>query len=335
MKVKLAYAPRIRRVLITGMPLLFIVHFFQPLAVAQAQPEYRVQWIGQFPGEDAEKASGLGDHLSRIVFGKKTGVVVRPFNVVASDPEKYWILDQGAGRVFAVVNGESVRIRAMRKGKEDFPSLVGMCSMGEGEFLFTDSRLNRIMFLSERDLKVFADSLSLHQPTGIAFNRESGEIWVVETGAHQISILNRKGQRLRTIGSRGTGPAQFNYPTFIWMDGRGRVYVVDSMNFRVQIFNARGTWEGMFGSSGDATGDMARPKGVATDSRGHIYVSDALFHAVQIFDDQGNFLYSFGAQGNGSGEFWMPAGIYIDDQDRIYVADTYNGRVQVFQVVKK
>ena len=289
---------------------------------------------GQFPGPADENTSSFGDRLSTLVFGKKPREVIKPFNVLAADPGHYWILDQGAGGVFEVQDGEGELIRSMKRASQDYPSLVGLSETCSGDILFTDSRLNRIMRMTGGQLSPFAESLGLNQPTGIACNPVSGEIWVVETGAHRISVINKDGEQIRTIGGRGTIPGLFNYPTFIWIDAGGRVYVVDSMNFRVQVLNEQGQVEFSFGEPGDATGNMARPKGIATDSKGHIYVADALFHAVQIFDDQGNFLHSFGSQGQQEGEFWMPSGLYIDDGDHIYVADSYNGRIQIFELVK-
>jgi len=303
-------------------------------AGAQTADEYKVQWVAEYPGEAAGKATGFGDRLSRLVFGKKPQEVIKPFNVVAADPSRYWILDQGAGGVFEVLKGEGELIRPMKRMRGEFNSLVGICLTPAGDLLFTDSSLDQIMRVADGKISEFADSLRFNQPTGIACNSVSGEIWVVETGAHQITVLSSLGKRIRTLGGRGTSPGLFNYPTFIWVDAQGRVYVVDSMNFRVQIFDDKGQVLKVFGTSGDATGNMARPKGIATDSKGHIYVSDALFHAVQIFDDQGNFLYSFGSQGQEAGKFWMPTGMYIDETDHIYVADSYNARVQVFQLVK-
>ncbi len=308
--------------------------FFLGSAGAQTTAEYKVQWVAEYPGESGAKAAGFGDRLSRLVFGKKPREVIKPFNIVAADPSRYWILDQGAGGVFEVLEGEGELIRPMKRMGGEFTSLVGMCFTPEGDLLFTDSSLDQIMRVADGNVSEFADTLGFKQPTGIACNSISGEVWVVETGAHRISVLSRHGKRIRTLGGRGTSPGRFNYPTFIWMDAQGRVYVVDSMNFRVQIFDAKGQVLKVFGTSGDATGNMARPKGIATDSQGHIYVADALFHAVQIFDDEGNFLYSFGSQGQEEGEFWMPTGMYIDGTDHIYVADSYNARVQIFQLVK-
>ena len=260
---------------------------------------------------------------------------MKPISIVAENPELFWILDQGAGTLFEVEDGNGRAHRSMKKAALNFPSLVGLCEGPKGILLLSDSRLNQVWRISGEEMAPFSDSAHYDQPTGIAFNRTTGEFWVVETGAHRISVFSSKGEWLRSVGERGPANGAFNFPTFIWIDDSGRVYVVDSMNFRVQIFNSEGAFISTFGKSGDASGDMARPKGVAVDSRGHIYIADALFHVVQIFDQEGNFLLSFGGQGPGEGEFWMPLGIFIDELDFIYVADSYNSRVQVFQLERK
>jgi DNA-binding beta-propeller fold protein YncE len=303
-------------------------------AGAQSENLYHVRWIGTFPGEKGEQVQSFGDRVSRIVFGQQAREVIKPFNVIAVDQDQFWILDQGAGGIFEQKDGKGTMVRSMKRAGQQFPSLVGICRMSGDDLLFTDSSLDRVFRLAGDQVLDFCDSVTLHQPTGIACNRAGGDIWVVETAAHRISRFSSQGKFLGSKGGRGTGPGLFNFPTFIWIDQQGRIYVVDSMNYRIQIFDQEGMFLGSFGESGDATGYMARPKGIATDSQGHIYVADALFHAVQVFDREGRFLYSFGSQGQGKGEFWMPAGLYIDEQDHIYVADSYNARVQVFQLEK-
>ena len=317
----------------TGVMLLLSLFFALP-ARAQEVDEYHVRWVGTYPGEKGEQRAKFGQRVSRIVFGQKAQEVVKPFNVVAANQEQFWILDQGAGGIFEVDRGKGALLRSMKRAGQEYPSLVGICRMSGGDLLFTDSSSDRVVRVTGDHLLFFGDSVILDRPTGIACNKTTGDIWVVETGAHQISHFSSDGRLIGKIGRRGTEPGTFNFPTFIWIDQAGQIYIVDSMNNRVQILDQEGSFLSSIGESGDATGYMARPKGVATDSQGHIYVADALFHAVQIFDQEGRFLYSFGSQGRGVGEFWMPAGLFIDEQDYIYVADSYNARVQIFQLEK-
>jgi DNA-binding beta-propeller fold protein YncE len=296
-----------------------------------------IKWVKQYPpiaGQSAGKSTKA--KIVDFVLGKNQKIVLsKPVAVLASNPDNFWILDQGNGVLFKIEN-ELGEIPHFRHNKlKNFSSLVGISIFIQGKLLFTDSFLNKVFLFDpeKKELVTFNDTLNLNQPTGIAFSPLTSKTWVVETKAHQIAILNENGQLIKRIGSRGTGPGEFNYPTSIWIDKTGKAFIVDAMNFRVQIFSKDGDFISMFGKIGDATGYFARPKGIATDSFGNIYIVDALFNAVQIFDQAGNFLYTFGLQGREKGEFWMPSGIFIDDKDFIYVADCYNFRVQVFQRV--
>ncbi len=321
--------------LLAGTAVLLLLLLFSGIETyGQLKSTYEVRWVGQCPADEADSKKSFGKRISEVIFGQKPQEVIKPFGVVAFSRDHYLIADQGKGTIFEYKSGKLNELKGITKDTPQFPSLVGMVRLPGGELLFTDSRQNMIFSIDDHVFSLFSDTLSLVQPTGIAFSKKTGEIWVVETGAHRITVLSREGKVLKRIGERGSSEGAFNYPTFIWIDDSGKVYIVDSMNFRIQVMDPLGNFLYKFGENGDATGYMARPKGVATDSRGNIYVADALFHVVQIFDAEGNFLYSFGRQGQDKGEFWMPAGIYIDEQDYIYVADSYNARIQIFQLEK-
>jgi DNA-binding beta-propeller fold protein YncE len=297
-----------------------------------------IEWIGQYPampGESAERK--FSEKFVDFITGKGDRMVLsKPVAVLAMSPDTFWILDQGNGQLFYIQKGVGEITHFKKNDFRNFPSLVGIISLPGDSLLFTDSYMNKV-YVSARDkkeTKSLNDSLVLEQPTGIAYSPVTGEIWVVETKAHRISVLDKKGQLIKHIGGRGEAPGMFNFPTSIWIDRSGRAFVIDALNFRIQVFSANGDLISVFGKIGDATGSFARPRGIATDSHGNIYISDALFNAVQIFDISGNFLYTFGRQGREKGEFWMPAGIFIDPHDNIYVADSYNSRVQVFHLTK-
>ncbi|MFH0867646.1 MAG: 6-bladed beta-propeller [Bacteroidota bacterium] len=294
-----------------------------------------VKWVNQWPlSKESGVKTGVKEWLKRIILGEKTPALSKPISVLAVDTNSLWVLDQGNNAVFKVGKKLSGTSSILKTRNVDFQSLIGICAFQNNEVLFTDSYLNKIFIVpaDKKACEVLNDSLVLEQPTGIAYSKLTGQIWVVETSAHRISVLNEKGELIKRIGKRGTAFGDFNYPTNIWIDNEGNIYIIDSMNFRVQVLNKDGEVISVFGTSGDASGYFARPKGIATDSYGNIYVSDALFHVVQIFDINGNFLYKFGSQGQDEGQFWMPSGIYIDADDYIYVADSYNSRVQIFQL---
>ena len=295
-----------------------------------------IKWVSLWPSPGKKNnTKGFRNRFNKIFLGKNIPFLSKPVSVMAYDSNAFWILDQANNSIFHVEKGVGDIPHFISNSGYDLSSLVGICSLPDMKLLITDSHAQKIYKIlpGEKEIQLLNDTLVLNQPTGIAYSKVKNEIWVAETSAHRVAVLNDKGELLKRVGSRGTAPGEFNFPTHIWIDQAGNVYIVDAMNFRVQVLNKDGEIISVFGEAGDATGYLSRPKGIATDSYGHIYIVDALFHVVQVFDIQGNFLYKFGNQGQGEGEFWLPSGIYIDDQNYIYIADSYNSRIQVFQLI--
>jgi DNA-binding beta-propeller fold protein YncE len=255
--------------------------------------------------------------------------------VVATSEGVLYVADPGARGVhrFDPNNGRYRLIR--RKNKRPLPSPVGLAVGPKGEVYVADSLLQQLFVImpASKVAAPFPLQAMVKQPTTLALDPAAGRLYVVDTGVHQVKVFGMDGELQFTIGRRGTGDGEFNYPTAIWRDKAGRLVITDSLNFRIQVFDGSGGFIEKFGKLGDATGDLSRPKGVATDRFGHIYVVDSLFHAVQIFNMSGDFLLSFGNQGQGPGEFWLPTGIFIGEDDTIYVADSHNQRIQVFRYV--
>ncbi|MFZ4704944.1 MAG: 6-bladed beta-propeller [Bacteroidales bacterium] len=293
-----------------------------------------VEWVKKWPTGEKHHSKSFRADVNSILFGIKQPEIDNPVSILAYNPAEFWIIDQGNKTIFNIQNDVGHIPHSIAKTKFDLSSLVGICSGPNSSILFTDSHSCKVYRFSpdEKKLEIMNDTLVLEQPTGIAYSPSRKEIWVLETKAHRIAVLNENGGLIRRIGIRGDAPGEFNYPTHIWIDKKDYIYITDALNFRIQVLNADGEVISVFGEAGDATGYLARPKGIATDSYGNIYIVDALFHVVQVFDLKGTFLYKFGTQGQGNSEFWMPTGIYIDKQDYIYVADSYNSRVQIFQL---
>lgn len=304
--------------------------------ISRVDTPFTIQFIRSISNSnDILKDKSIGEELFDWIFGEEVERFVRPMSTVTDKAKRIFVLDQGGGYIVSIDTlGQEFNL-ILKEDDIIFKSLVSICKFKENSFLFTDSYENQIYYfnLNEDSIQPLNENLKLNQPTGIAYNSETDEIWVVETLNHQISILDSNGKRKNTIGGRGIEIGEFNFPTYIWIDENGMVYVIDSMNFRLQILNANGDVVNVFGEAGDASGFFARPKGVATDSFGHIYIVDALYNTIQIFDNEGNFLYYFGTKGSARGEFWLPTGIYIDSDNFIYIADSYNSRIQIFKLV--
>jgi DNA-binding beta-propeller fold protein YncE len=272
--------------------------------------------------------------LFEFVFGEEQQRLIRPMAVVDVAGVMY-VADPGAKGVHRFDRPAGKYKLLHEKGDAGLPSPVGLAVGSNGDVYVTDSVLGAVYVLKPG--AEFATHLNLtgtlKQPTGIAFDLTSKQLFVSDTHAHDIKVFSLDGTLVKTMGRRGGGDGEFNFPTMLWRSDGGQLLVTDSLNFRTQIFDSNGLFLSKFGKLGDGSGDAPRQKGVAKDRYGHIYVVDSLLHAVQIFDTSGRFLLSFGGLGQAPGEFWLPTGVFVAADDMIYVTDSYNRRVQVFKYV--
>lgn len=268
------------------------------------------------------------------VFGEEQQRLIRPMAVVDVAGVIY-VADPGAKGVHRFDRPAGKYRLLHEKGDAGLPSPVGMAVGPNGDVFVTDSVLAAVFVLKPG--AEFATRLTLNgtlkQPTGVAFDSVNQQLYVSDTHAHDIKVFTLDGALINTMGRRGDGDGEFNFPTMLWRSDSGQLLVTDSLNFRTQIFDSNGVFVSKFGKLGDGSGDAPRQKGVAKDRYGHIYVVDSLLHAVQIFDTSGRFLLSFGGLGQAPGEFWLPTGVFVAADDMIYVTDSYNRRVQVFKYV--
>jgi DNA-binding beta-propeller fold protein YncE len=117
---------------------------------------------------------------------------------------------------------------------------------------------------------------ALSEPTDVVTDPTSGDVYVAESHTAvtdpnlvgRISVFDRNGTFLRTIGRTGTGRGEFRTPHGIEFDSRGRLIVSDRHNHRIQIL----TKEGQFVAEYH---EFSRGSGLAIDERDVIYVTDS------------------------------------------------------------
>ena len=173
-----------------------------------------------------------------------------------------------------------------------------------------------------RPVRVVTD---MNKPFGIAFNSR-GEMIVSESGAHNVSVFDIRGQRVLTFGSRGDRPEQMKFPKSIAVDGMDNIYVGNY--YKLQKFTSRGELIKCVDQEGRKEGEFDEIRGL-TVHREQVYVCDLNNHHIQVFDLDLNFIKSIGSHGKGRGEFNQPYNVKFDTAGNMYVADFYNNRVQV------
>ena len=117
---------------------------------------------------------------------------------------------------------------------------------------------------------------ALTDPTDVVTDPRNGDVYVAESHTDvtdpnligRISVFDRNGTFLRTIGKAGSGPGEFRTPHALEFDSQGRLVVADRHNHRIQIL----TKDGKFVAEHDAFG---RTSGLAIDRNDVIYTADS------------------------------------------------------------
>ncbi len=310
---------------------------FEPLPTAICWPappdSPRIHYVGQISTTaDLKAAKPFGEALRELFAGKQPIMgVVNPFAVETDGRQRLFVADSGGGVVHVFDLDKRTYEQWAPAAPNRFIAPVGLARAADGRLFVADSAAGVVWVFDAtgRDIDMWGRD-ELVRPCGMAYDDVAQHLFIADAGAHQVVILDASGQPTARLGSRGSTPGQFNFPTDVVIDHLHRLYVSDSLNCRVQQFGPDLMPRLQIGSRGDMPGYFSRPKGIAVDSEDHLYIVDAEFEAIQVYSSDGDLLMAFGREGRGPGEFWLPAGICIDAADRLWIADTYNRRVQVF-----
>jgi DNA-binding beta-propeller fold protein YncE len=314
-----------------------------PLTWPLPPEQPRVRYVTTYRGVDAFKPAKKPSRFLTALLGaqdpsdRPSDMMVKPYGVAVSPTGRVYVTDTAARRVFVFDPDRKTVDFLGDTGPTRLNKPVGVAVDTDGRVFVADATAKRVFGYSpdgQLQIAIGHDG-EFDNPSGLALDRVHHRVYVADAGKHQVfSYASDTGALLGQIGSRGSGPGAFNFPTNLCVDRAGNLYVADTLNFRIQVFDADGRFLRTFGELGDGPGKLNRPKGIGVDSEGHIYVVDSSFSNFQIFDADGQLLLFVGTGGQDAGQFVLPAGLYIDERDRIYIADQGNSRVQVFQYVR-
>jgi DNA-binding beta-propeller fold protein YncE len=174
-----------------------------------------------------------------------------------------------------------------------------------------------------------AEGESFQRPTDVAWDA-AGNIYVADGyGNARVAKYEPGGKYIKSWGSRGTAPGQFNIVHGIAVDAQGNVYVADEGNRRVQVFDGNGTFKKQFLNVGTPTAICITPA-----PRQFLYVAhtgdpdgmeDAAIYKVDL---DGKVVGKFGRAGKQLKEFGLVNSIDCRSENELLVGELSNWRVQ-------
>ena len=199
------------------------------------------------------------------------------------------------------------------KGQLKFP--VGVAVGAEGLVYVSNNNNNRIEVFREdgTSVKQFGQ---LRHPINITVGNEN--LFIADLDNHRIAIFTLEGKLIRTIGSYGSGPGQYSYPTAVAISPSGDMYVADQCNHRIQVFNSGGVYQREFGKK-----QLKNPLDILITADGHVLVADYGNKRVVIYNTTGRLIRSFRVSSG-------PCGLAIDHNGDLLVTLFDTQQVAIF-----
>lgn len=275
----------------------------------------------------------LRDRAAALAYGRES-VLLAPTHIatdarqrlIISDPEipAVHVLDAAGKKSFRIVGGAQHRLREPNGVAVDAAGNIYVADRKRGMILVYDPGGSFRRYIGNfRGESLFA------APTGIAIDRRAGHLFVLDSPANELIVLDLEGNVLKRLGNGRTGSIAFIQPTEIAL-GNEELVVLDGGGRRIQVFDLKCNLLRSFNIGNPVGAPVLREIGLSVDRSSNIYVSNLNGSHVSIYDRDG-VLISGGPRSpferaglNG------PGGTWIDSADHIYIADTRNRRIQVF-----
>ena len=253
--------------------------------------------------------------------------------VLITDPDAHavHVLDSRNKTSFSIIGGKDRRLQSPNGIAVDSEDNIYVSDYDVGMVLVYDPEGRFLRYIG-----AFKDESQYEGPAGIAIDRKSGRIYLIDRPRNMLFVLDLQGNELKRFGKpvssdglfalrkgSGAGRGEFTDPVEVVIHN-DELIVLDAGS-RLQIFDLQGHFRRQFSLS------PGKASGLCVDSEGIFYLSREDSDTVEAYGHDGQLLTSFGRSGNRYGEFDSPAGLWADQTDRLYIVDSDNLRLQIFK----
>lgn len=187
-----------------------------------------------------------------------------------------------------------------------------------------------------------------NRPTDVTWDL-AGNIFVADGyNNSRVVKIDPNGRWVKTWGTRGTGPSQFNILHAIASDAKGNIYVGDRSNRRIQVFDPNGTFlrqftinvpftkpvnvmdgdEPVAGSNPLSESGQPWAACITPGPTQYLFVSDAVPGRIYKLTLDGKVLGVLGEAGKQPKQFGWIHEIACPSEHELWVAELLNWRIQ-------
>ncbi|HXU24697.1 MAG TPA: hypothetical protein VN697_11780, partial [Tepidiformaceae bacterium] len=289
------------------------------------------------PGTDKDGRAVFGS------VGSQPGQFRYPTDVAADAQGNLYVIDKQAKRLSKFDSRgnfiASVDIRTDPTNFNEASEPWGVAVAPNGDIVVADTFGWRIKVFDPalKPLLTFGNApaegatpgpLDLFGPRAIAFDKQ-GNMWVTDTGDGRIQVYTLEGKYVRTVGSKGSAPGQFNEPVGISIASDGTVFVADMYNARVDVLNSDGTFKSSFPVQGWGGQDVNDKPYLEALADGRLAVSLPSLNQVRIYSRAGELQ---GTIAPADDPLSHPYGIAETADGKLWVAEGGAGRLREFAI---
>ncbi|UCC40733.1 MAG: NHL repeat-containing protein [Candidatus Aminicenantes bacterium] len=192
------------------------------------------------------------------------------------------------------------------------------------------------------DIESEDENVLFYLPSDIVFDTQ-GNMYILDTGNHRIQKFAPDGKFIASIGRKGQGPAEFQYPLSLDVDSEGYLYVADSGNQRIQVLNPDGTDHktiqmtkiGIGPIKVTKSGDMIMGSGgFMMIGPGGMNEDEDLPNLIKVLNLEGDVKKEFGKQRDYKDFMMNRMGnqfhYTVDKNNNIYISFDYQNRIEKY-----